>query len=212
MNEEAALQTSTFIAVLLVAGGYLLGSLLPADWVVRWKTGHSMRELGENPGGAGAYRKGGFVVGAFVSIFDIAKGLIPVALADRFGLSGGWLIAAACAPAAGHNWPVYKRFRGGGKGMASALGAALWLGWPSILLGLGVGAALVLWKRWAPWIGVVGFPLGLLGMILAGADAERVWAVAVLILVMLLRLTPWMGDQLRAWRATGKFPPPNKSW
>jgi glycerol-3-phosphate acyltransferase PlsY len=212
MNEETVPEFSLLIALTLVIGGYLLGSILPAEWFLRRKTGHSARELDENPGGAGTYRKAGFAAAAFVTIFDIGKGLLPVALADHFGLSGAWLVAAACAPAIGHNWPIYKGFRGGGKGLASVLGAAVWLGWPSILPGLGVGAALVLWKRWAPWIGVAGLPLGLLGMAAASVEAPRIWAVIALLLVMLLRIVPWFFEQRQARQKTGKFIPPNKSW
>lgn len=206
------MQTSPWFALLIVIGGYLLGSLLPAEWIARRTTGKSMRELDENPGGAGAYRKFGLGAAVFVTVFDIVKGILPVALMETLHLDGWWLPAAAAAPVAGHNWPIYSGFRGGGKGMAAALGAVLWLGWPSVLPGLGVGAVLVLWKRWAPWIGVVGFPLGLLGMILGDAQPSRIWALVVLILLMLLRLIPWLTAQLRAWQTNGKFPPPNKSW
>ena len=206
------MQSPVGIPVLIVLGGYLLGSVLPAEWFVRRKTGRSAHELAENPGGAGTYRLAGFWAAAFVSLFDIAKGLAPVALADSMGLEGAWLVAAACAPVAGHNWPIYRGFRPGGKGMAAALGASVLLGWPSILPGLGIGAVLVLWRRWAPWIGVAGLPLGLLGMGLAGMPAARLWGVVGLILLMLLRLAPWLNEQWQARRKTGRFPPPGKSW
>lgn len=212
MNEETIPQFPLWVVLALTLGGYLVGSILPAEWFMRRKTGHSAQELDENPGGAGTYRNAGFAAAAFVTIFDIGKGLLPVALADYLGLRGAWLAAVACAPAAGHNWPIYKGFRGGGRGLASVLGAAVWLGWPSILPGLGVGAVLVLWKRWAPWIGVVGLPLGLMGMALAGVELVRLWAVAALILIMLLRLVPWFNDHWQDRRRTGKFTPPNKSW
>lgn len=212
MIKEAGLEGSAWVALFIVVGGYLIGSLLPAEWIAQRKIGHSMQELNENPGGAGIYRKAGFWAAVFVILFDIGKGILPVALADKFNIRGGWLVAAACAPVVGHNWPVYSGFRNGGKGMAASLGAALWLGWPAILPGLGVGAVLVLWKRWAPWIGVVGLPLGLVGMALAGIQPARLWAIASLIIIMLLRLIPWLSDQWQTLRKTGKFMPPGKSW
>ena len=211
-NKKEVVTSFNWIGLFVLIGGYLLGSCLPADWVARLKTGHSMQELNENPGAAGAYRKAGFWAAALVTFFDIGKGMLPIALADRFGLSGPWLVASACAPVIGHNWPIYKGFRDGGRGMATAMGGALWLGWPSILPGLGVGAVLVLWKRWAPWIGVVGLPLGFVGMALAGVEASRLWAVVALLFLMLLRQIPWISDQLKNHQNMGKFLPPNKSW
>jgi hypothetical protein len=45
--------------VVLVAAGYLLGSVLPAEFFVRWKTGRTPHEFRDNPGGGGAWRLAG---------------------------------------------------------------------------------------------------------------------------------------------------------
>ncbi|MFU8771800.1 MAG: glycerol-3-phosphate acyltransferase [Anaerolineales bacterium] len=197
---------------LVLIAGYLVGSILPADRIINRKTGKSMQALEENPGVLSAYRRGGLGVGAFVTIFDISKGIIPLTLIDRLGLGGWWLIAAAAVPVVGHNWPIYSCFRGGGKGLATSLGAACWLGWPSILIGLGVGVVLVLWLRWAPAIGLVGLPIGVINMVLAGMNPYRTWAVVTLILLILLAHIPWLIEEFRAWRESGFLPKIKKSW
>lgn len=192
--------TTSLYAWLIVIGGYLLGSILPADWFIRKKKGQSALDLDENPGGMGTYRQAGSWAAAFVSLFDIAKGILPVALADTFGLHNGWLAAAAAAPVIGHNWPFYKRFRGG-KGLAAALGAIGWLGWPYILPAYILGGAAALWRRWAPMMGLVAFPVGLVLMIMGDVPVERIWATAVISMVLVVRQLPWLWSQVSKRKA-----------
>lgn len=197
------MQISHLWALLIVASGYLLGSILPAELIVRRKAGRSMRALGDNPGGAGTYRKAGLAAAAFVSIFDIAKGIVPVALADTLGGRGWWLAAAAAAPVVGHNWPVFLRFQGG-KGLAAAIGAIGWLGWPYILPAYLLGGAAVLWRRWAPMMGIVAIPLSLLFMGWAGLAGERLLAVLVIAVVLVIREIPWLWEQVQERTRAGK--------
>jgi glycerol-3-phosphate acyltransferase PlsY len=197
------MQTFDFTALLIVASGYLLGSILPAELIVRHKTGRSMHELDDNPGGAGTYRKAGLAAAAFVSVFDIAKGIVPVALADALGFKGWWLAAAASAPVVGHNWPVLLRFRGG-KGLAAAIGAIGWLGWPYILPAYLLGGLAVLWRRWAPMMGLVAIPLSLLLMGWAGLPGERLLAVLMIVVVLVIREIPWLWAQYQERARAGK--------
>jgi glycerol-3-phosphate acyltransferase PlsY len=63
-------------------------------------------------------------------IADVAKGVIPVLVA-RFVLGfGGAEVACALAAIAGHNWPLYIRFRGG-RGVATSLGGIAAMSWPA---------------------------------------------------------------------------------
>lgn len=181
---------------LVIAGGYLLGCLLPAEWFVRRRTGRTPHELDDNPGSAGAWRLAGPLAGVAVALFDIAKGLAPVAVAESIGLRDRWLAAAAVAPVAGHNWPFYKGFRGG-RGLGPATGALFWLAWrqmlPAYLLG-----ALAAWKRrWAPMVGVVAFPVALTLMVLGQVPAERLRAAVLVMLTVAVRQVPWVLSQPR---------------
>lgn len=181
---------------IVVIGGYLLGSLLPAEWAVRHITGRTPHELGDNPGGAGTWRLVGPRWAVPVILFDILKGMLPVAAADRLGLSGEWLALAAVAPVAGHNWPFYKRFKGG-RGLGAATGALFWLALPQMLPGYLLGAVVAWRQRWVPWIGVVAFPAGLALMAHAAVPADRARAAAAVMLTVALRQLPWLVSRLR---------------
>lgn len=181
---------------LIVAGGYLLGCLLPADWIVRRRTGHAPDQLGDNPGGAGTWRLAGPRWAVPVILLDIAKGALPVAAAEAWGLHGGWLALAAVAPVAGHNWPLHRRFRGG-RGLAPATGALLWLAWPQMLPAYALGVVAALAGRWVPLVGVVAFPIGLGAMLWARLPYDRVAAAGAVMTAVALRQLPWLWQRLR---------------
>lgn len=188
--------TSSLTKLLIVIGGYLLGTLLPAEWIVHKRTGRTPHELGDNPGGSGTYRLAGLWAAVFVIAFDITKGFLPAAAAEQMRLKGSWLIAAVIAPVAGHNWPFHKKFNGG-KGMAPALGAIGWLAWPLTLPAYLLGAIAARWKRWAPMMGIVAFPTVLIFMGLGNVPREHIRAAAAVILVLVVRQLPWLWDQIK---------------
>lgn len=185
-----------WVKLLIVVGGYLLGSVLPAVWIVRLKTGHTPYDVNENPGGAGTYRQAGLWAAACVGFFDIAKGVLPVALAEYLGMSGAWLVVTAVSPVVGHNWPLYHRFRGG-RGMAAAIGALSWLTLPQIWPALVLGVLAFLWFRWVPMVGIVAFPIALVLLWLAKVPLDYFWAALVIMLVVGVRQLPWLIEQLR---------------
>ena len=180
----------------VIVGGYLLGSLLPAQWAVRRRTGRTPHELGDNPGGAGAWRLAGPMAGVLVTLFDIAKGVVPVAAAEALGLGDGWLAAAAVAPVAGHNWPFHQRFRGG-RGLGPATGALFWLAWRQMLPAYILGALAAWRRRWMPMVGVVAFPVALVLMGLSAVPPERLQAAVLVMLAVAVRQLPWAFSQPR---------------
>jgi glycerol-3-phosphate acyltransferase PlsY len=181
---------------ILVIGGYLLGSLLPAEWIVRWRTGQTPQELSENPGGAGTWRLVGPWAAVLVLMFDLAKGALPLALAQRMELHQGWLIATAVAPIVGHSWPFYKGFRGG-QGLGAATGALFWLAWSQMIPGYLLGGTLALWRRWVPFVPIIAFPAGLILMWLAEVPSEDVHLALAVMLMVALRQTGWVWQHLK---------------
>lgn len=184
--------TAVLFPLVWIVSAYWLGGVLPAVWVVRRLTGRTPEEWGDNPGGAGTLRLAGWRAAVPVVLFDVSKGLIPILLAAHFGWGDCWLVATAIAPVAGHNWPLQRGLRPGGKGLATAMGAGLYLGWPGsppiYVLGL-----LTAWKGgWAPWAGIASFPLLLLWMSLSGHPAWRLWAIWGIVLLLLLRQWDWI--------------------
>ena len=126
--------------------GYLLGSLVGALVVGRFR-GVDIRTLGSgNAGGTNALRTQGWSFALGVIVIDVGKALLAVGVLpgldlplvgiDR-SLDRGWLtVACATAVVVGHVYPVWYEFRGG-KGAATLLGAVAVLA-PAALLPVAV--------------------------------------------------------------------------
>ena len=110
-------------ALLLVAVGYLLGSISFAVLLVRAKTGKDIRAEGSgNAGATNVMRAHGKTLGILVALFDIAKGAAAVILVRAFTSDPRAAAAAGFAAILGHVFPIFYGFRGG-KGVATAVGA-----------------------------------------------------------------------------------------
>jgi len=109
--------------VLLLAAAYLIGSLPSAYLLVRWLRGTDLRSLESGSVGAlNAFRAtGAGWVGWAVLVADVLKGAVAVAIGGS-GAGTYFQALLAVAAVAGHNWPVWLRWRGG-KGLAAAAGA-----------------------------------------------------------------------------------------
>ena len=104
--------------------GYLCGCFLTAELVARARTGKSAAALGTgNPGMANLAHELGKGWGAVVLAGDIAKTALAFGLCRALfpalgGLSGLW---AGLGAVLGHNFPLWRGFRGG-KGVAVTCG------------------------------------------------------------------------------------------
>jgi acyl phosphate:glycerol-3-phosphate acyltransferase len=111
--------------VLLILGGYLLGSMPWGYWLPRLVTGENIRKVGSgNTGAANVWRTQGFKLGLSVALLDVAKGLAAALL-------GLWLgneligLLAGIAALIGHWRPLFIGFARGGKIVATTGGVAL---------------------------------------------------------------------------------------
>ncbi len=135
------------VALLIVAGAYLIGSVSFAVVVSRAFGLPDPHEYGSgNPGATNVLRTGNKKAAILTLAGDGLKGYVAVAIAQWLlphadGLP--WVVpAAALAVFLGHLFPVFHRFAGG-KGVATAAGIVFALHWP---LGL---ALLVVWATMA---------------------------------------------------------------
>jgi acyl phosphate:glycerol-3-phosphate acyltransferase len=113
------------VAALLIALGYLLGSLPWGYWLPRLFVGVDVRTRGSgNIGATNVWRTLGFKLGVAVALLDIAKGAAAAVL-------GLWLaddlvaVLAGCAAMVGHWRPLFVRFARGGKIVATTGGVGL---------------------------------------------------------------------------------------
>lgn len=102
------------IAVLLIAVGYLIGSVPVANAVARRRGAPDLRSVGDrNPGFWNARSVLAARDTTVVFVGDLAKGAIPAGIA--LALDDRWVVAylAGLAAMVGHAWPLFAGFRGG---------------------------------------------------------------------------------------------------
>jgi len=115
------------IAVAAVLLGYLVGSLPTGLVVIRLLKGIDIRAHGSgNIGATNVFRVAGLPTAALVLLLDMAKGAVPVLLAEAWAPSPLVAVLAGLAAVAGHNWSLFLRFTGG-KGIATSFGVLLTL-------------------------------------------------------------------------------------
>jgi len=174
-------------AVLVVLGGYLLGSMPFGYWLVRLLKGEDVRRVGSgNIGATNVWRTYGKAYGIPIVVLDVAKGFVPALVGT---LLVGELVGVLAGGAAmlGHWRPLFLRFQKGGKTVATAggtfFGVAPLLG----LIGLGIWLVVFLLSRYASLASIVtGVALPFVGLALGEPWPVIVFAaiagVAVLVL------------------------------
>ncbi len=112
------------LSVLLLLGGYLLGSV-PTGLIAGRAYGVDVRRAGSgNIGMANVLRTAGKGAAIITMVGDMLKGFVPVLLA-RYLTTNDWVVAAvALAAVVGHCWPVFLGFKGG-KGVATGAGTSI---------------------------------------------------------------------------------------
>ncbi len=108
----------------LIVLGYLSGSI-PSGVLLSRRRGVDPRDVGSgNIGATNVARAAGTLAGTLTLIGDLLKGLVPVLIARRIGLSHGAIALVGLSAFFGHLYSCFLGF-GGGKGVATALGILL---------------------------------------------------------------------------------------
>jgi len=134
---------------------YLLGAI-PFGYLIGRARGVDIRSIGSgNIGATNVFRSVGKGWGILTFACDAVKGFAPVFFLPRLAAAcaspscgtDGLKVFCACLAVAGHNWPVYLRFKGG-KGVATSAGALLGLAPAGLLLGFAVWIVAFLISRY----------------------------------------------------------------
>jgi len=149
-----------FIAVVVIA--YLLGSIPFGLIIGKLKSGIDIREQGSGKTGAtNLMRVTGTKLGVLALVLDVVKATVAVILATIIvGRDGGVLpiagisvywqhiaqVAAGLAAVAGHNWPIFARFKGG-RGVTAYFGTVFAIFPPAGIFGAEVLAIAALRSR-----------------------------------------------------------------
>ncbi len=108
--------------VLSLVIGYLLGSIPFAYLVSRLRGVKDIRNVGDgNAGSFNVFRHAGLGAGLAVLFLDIGKGALAVIIAKALQVSELAVFLAGIAAVAGHNWPIFLRFKGG-RGVGAIVG------------------------------------------------------------------------------------------
>jgi glycerol-3-phosphate acyltransferase PlsY len=128
---ESLAGVAVFTLLIVVVGGYLLGSIPFGLIATRLGGAGDIRQVGSgNIGATNVLRTGRRDLAAITLLGDALKGALAVELAGL--LTHGTAAAMALAGGAaffGHLFPVWLKFRGG-KGVATFYGVLLFIAWP----------------------------------------------------------------------------------
>lgn len=178
-------------------GAFLAGSVPFGLLLVQLVGKGDVRDHGSgNIGATNVSRVGGKGLGVLTLALDVAKGFLPVWLAKSQGWDPAPVAAMALAATAGHVFTPWLRFKGG-KGVATALGAALAFHWLMVLPSFGLFVVLVGLTRYVSLGSVVGagFMPVMLGLLPEPSRVLEAGSGAFHIRVDLGRLATWPTHQ-----------------
>ena len=188
-NGEWIMDEKTGMIFACIAVGYVLGNILTAEIVTHLIAGRSAYQMGSgNPGMANVMTQMGKKAGLLVLLGDVLK--TAAAMAACFYLAGDVLgresmLWAGLGTVLGHNYPVWKKFRGG-KGVAVTV-AWLILYMPKWGIPCSIaGGILTLLTGYLP-LGAVLIPLFALPFAFIFEGRLTGWMVAVMLVLMVLR-------------------------
>jgi len=182
-----------FTASACILGSYLIGAI-PFGLLVSRSSGIDIRTQGsKNIGATNVARLLGTKLGALTLGCDMLKGLLPMFAASL--LLGDHpdrdLLIALCGAATvmGHMFPVYLRFKGG-KGVATALGAFLFLAPPAVLSCLLVFLVSVFLSGYVSLGSLLGSASILVVLLVLQVPAWKFWLAAFIVLLIWIKHYP----------------------
>ncbi|MFN8520102.1 MAG: glycerol-3-phosphate 1-O-acyltransferase PlsY [Chloroflexota bacterium] len=148
--------------VVLIALGYLIGSLPMGVIVARVTGGVDPRTVGSGrTGGTNALRAMGRRRALVVGLLDVAKGAVPILIANAVGAAPAVAALAGLAAVLGAWKSVFLRF-GGGRGVATSVGGMLAISVPVALIAAPVFFGVIYLSRFVSLGSLLGTATGAL--------------------------------------------------
>ena len=162
--------------------GYAFGCLLTAEAVAHRFSGKKAADLGEtgNPGMANIMASLGFVPGIITLAGDLGKVIAAALICRVLFPEAGWIVVlyAGLGATLGHDFPFWRRFRGG-KGVATtSMAIVLYSFWPGLTAN--IAGMLVVFATKYLCIGGPVIPAAFAVWMLAAGDKEAAVIGAVL--------------------------------
>ena len=172
---------------LLILASYLLGAIPNGLLIARLK-GVDLQKVGSgNIGATNVFRCVGKGWGVLAFVLDAVKGFVPAFFFPRLLESAPpWLgLACGVAAVAGHNWPVWLKFKGG-KGVSTSAGMLLGIAPAAVGIGFAVFALTVALTRFVSLGSILAaVAVAGSGVWLYGAD-NRLLAGALILMGLLV--------------------------
>jgi glycerol-3-phosphate acyltransferase PlsY len=187
----------------MILAAYLLGSISSAIIVCYLFGKGDPREQGSgNPGATNVLRIAGPFAAALVLCFDILKGTISVYISFRLGLDSlalGFVAIAACL---GHMYPMFFRFKGG-KGVATALGCLISMGFDLAGLLLGTWLLVVIITGYSSLAAIITVTLAPLYTL--NFEADYLYSVVMLSILIIWQHRQnikrlYRGEESKIWK------------
>ena len=193
--------------ILCITASYLIGAI-PFGLLLSRGSGIDIRSQGsKNIGATNVARLLGKKKGGLTLVFDVLKGYLPMFLTALIMHADPRrdLFIAICGAATvlGHMFPVYLRLKGG-KGVATALGAFLYLAPVAVLGCLLVFVATVYLSGFVSLGSLLGSVSILLWLPLLEVPAWKLWLAAFIVLMIWSKHYQNIGRLLRGTEKTWK--------
>ena len=168
--------------------GYAFGCILTAEIVAHKVAGKSASKLGEtgNPGMANIMASLGFLPGLLTLIGDLLKCAAAAILAYELFKEQGWIVTvyASLGCTIGHDFPIWRKFKGG-KGVATtSMGIALYSFLPGLIAN--IAGMLTVFATKYLCIGGPVIPLVFTVIMFVREDREAGWIGLVLTILSVL--------------------------
>lgn len=180
---------TTITFILLIIAAYLIGAIPTAYLVVKWRYKKDIRLYGSGSVGASnVFRNFSKTLGLLVFVWDIAKGVLVVWIAQLLQMPPIYQSGVALIVVIGHNWPVFLNFNAG-RGVATTLGAAAML-MPWVVILFVVLEIISLIVRNSPTFVLIGFALmPVLSWVLNAPGAITLGLLGLFLILVIRRLT-----------------------
>jgi acyl phosphate:glycerol-3-phosphate acyltransferase len=165
--------------------GYFFGCFSTGYYLVRWRTGQDIREIGSGSTGARNVGRQRGKVGFFLTVLgDLAKGGAAVLLTRYLTGNETAVLWAMIGVVVGHIWPVQLGFRGG-KGVAACMGALSFISFPLALSYCAMSVFGKLFVRKSVISGLIAFALLPAVAYFMKFNAQFIAAISVLASIIL---------------------------
>lgn len=170
----------------LIPAAYLIGGFPTANFAGRLIGHDPSKEGSKNPGATNVYRLAGYKAGIVVLTIDTVKGVVPVVIAQLFA---GRNVAIICGAAAvlGHIFPVFSKFKGGGKGVATYGGMTIGLNPIIGFCALAFWISIVAITKVSSIASLLTIPAILFTLGLTGSSALEIWVMLGLSILITYR-------------------------